>query len=83
MSVYEARIREQAYNKGYEEGVKNGTKDLWNKIILAVDNPGGYMLLYNAVNGTPDFPSGYAVEVRPAKMVTHCMPVDRSQIDWR
>ena len=83
MSIYEARIREQAYNRGYEEGVKNGEKALWNKILLAIDNAGGYTLLFNAVNGTPDFPNGFAVEVHTARQVSSGFPIDRTQIDWR
>ena len=69
MSSYEAGIRERAYNKGYETGLKDGYKNAWNDICLAIENPGGYTLLYNAVHGTSDYPEGFAVVVNSGERI--------------
>lgn len=82
MSNYEMNIKSKAYNDGFAAGYRYGKDSLWNEIKLAVNNPGGYTLLRDAVIGTEEHPSGFVVKVVKGESIKSCLPIDRSDIDW-
>lgn len=51
-----------------EKAYKEGVHSVWKEIAKVTPRLGDYVLLYNAIHGTENYPNGFNVEINKASI---------------